>query len=166
MKLYEINEALEELLEKGYNAECIDEETGEIDEEKAKQLLDDLSLAFDDKVENIGCYVKSLTAEIAALKAESDNLKKRAEQKQKKVDSLKRYLASVLNGKGFESARVTVGFRKSVAVKVINEELIPDCYIDEKVIKKPNLAEIKASLKLGSAVKGCELEERLNINLK
>ena len=35
MKLYEINEALEELLEKGYNAECIDEETGEIDEEKA-----------------------------------------------------------------------------------------------------------------------------------
>ena len=107
-----------------------------------------------------------MTAEIAALKAESDNLKKRAEQKQKKVDSLKRYLTSVLNGKGFESARVTVGFRKSVAVKVINEELIPDCYIDEKVSKKPSLAEIKASLKLGVAVEGCELEERTNINLK
>ena len=65
-----------------------------------------------------------------------------------------------------DAARVTVGFRKSVAVKVINEELIPDCYIDEKVVKKPNLAEIKASLKLGVSVKGCELEERTNINLK
>ena len=166
MKLYEINEALEELLEKGYNAECIDEETGEIDEEKAKRLLDDLSLAFDDKVENIGCYIKSLTAEVAALKAESDNLKERAESKQKKVDSLKRYLSSVLNGKGFESARVTVGFRKSVAVKVLNEELIPDCYMNEKVVKKPNLTEIKASLKMGVSVEGCELEERTNINLK
>ena len=49
---------------------------------------------------------------------------------------------------------------------MINEELIPDCYIDEKVIKKPNLAEIKTSLKMGVAVEGCELEERTNINLK
>lgn len=59
------------------------------------------------------------------------------------MDSLKRYLTSVLNGKGFESARVTVGFRKSVAVKVINEELIPDCYIDEKVVKNLTLRKSK-----------------------
>ena len=58
MNLYEINEAL-------YG--CVDEETGEIiDAEK----LEALSLAFDEKVENIALWIKNLLADAAAIKAE------------------------------------------------------------------------------------------------
>ena len=46
MNLFDIKSSLYELLENGYNEECVDPETGEFDEEKAKALLDGYVLAL------------------------------------------------------------------------------------------------------------------------
>ena len=59
--LYEINQAI---------MDCVDEETGEIvDIEK----LNDLHMQFDDKVENIACFIKNLLSDAKAIK---DTIKK------------------------------------------------------------------------------------------
>lgn len=65
--LYEINEQI---------LSCVDMETGEIiDADK----LQDLQLAFDEKVEGIACWIKNLLSDAAAIKAEKDALAEREE---------------------------------------------------------------------------------------
>ena len=55
MKLYEINQHYLEVLENGFS---FDEETGEILFDK--ENLDQLEGAFEEKVDNIACYIKDL----------------------------------------------------------------------------------------------------------
>lgn len=63
MKLYEINQAIQDVLD-GY--EVIDPETGEI---MGFGSLDELQMMREEKLENIGCYIKSLKADAVELKA-------------------------------------------------------------------------------------------------
>ena len=58
MKLYEIDQAI---------MDCIDMETGEIVNE---ELLNDLQMERDAKIENVALWIKELKAEAEALKAE------------------------------------------------------------------------------------------------
>ena len=82
MNLYEIeNEILN----------CVDMETGEIvDIEK----LESLQMERDQKIENIGCWIKNLLADAKALKEEKDNLAARQKAAENKVASLKTFRKS------------------------------------------------------------------------
>ena len=81
MTLYEIQEQLFNAIEYGVD------ENGEILD---GQLLDDkvneISMALDDKVENIACYIKNLNADIDALKNEKDVLTKRIKTKTNQME--------------------------------------------------------------------------------
>ena len=100
MTLYEINEAI---------LNCVDEETGEIiDMEK----LDNLQLAFDEKVEGLACWVKELLAEAEAVKKEKDTLANRQKTLENKASSVKNFLSSILNGQKFKTSKVVISYRK------------------------------------------------------
>lgn len=155
LSLYEINE---KILNFRYE---IDEETGEIlnvDE------LDNLNLAFDEKIESLCLFAKSLRAEASAIKTEEKNLKERREAKERKADNIEDYIARNLNGRKFETPRVKVSWRKSESVEILNEDAVPDSFLDIQVVRKPMKAEIKKRLKEAEA-KGEEIPwARLNVN--
>ena len=60
----------------------VDEETGEITN---LDELDALQMERDEKIENIALWVKNLTADAAAIKAEAQNLTKRQKAAENKA---------------------------------------------------------------------------------
>lgn len=161
LSLYEINE---KILNFRYE---IDEETGEIlniDE------LDELNMAFDEKIENLCLYAKSLRAEASAIKDEEKNLKERREAKERKADSIEDYIARNLNGRKFETPRVKVSWRKSESVEILNEDAVPESFLDIQVVRKPMKAEIKKRLKeaeaKGEEIPWAKINTKQNMSLK
>lgn len=164
MNIYEINKAIEDILEDGFS---VDEETGEILFDESD--LNALDAEISEKIENVACYIKNLTADISALKEEEKNLSTRRKQKERKIDSLKGYIdyAMELSGrKSLESPRCKVSFRKSSSVEVPDINALDKDYITKTIEIKPNKVAIKEALKEGKTVEGAEIVERQNLQIK
>ena len=153
MTLYEIDKAI---------MECIDSETGEVlDEEK----LTALAMDRNDKIENVALWIKDLTAEAAALKAEKDAFAARQKAAEDKIESLKKWLSGALAGQKFETTRCKVAFRKTQ--KIVVDDIWK---LDENYLKyaepTPDKAAIKAAIKDGAAIVGAHIEESTSISVK
>ena len=157
MTLYEIDKALTD-----FEFE-VDEETGEI---LNASDLDELQMARQDKIENIGLYIKNLEAEKEAVKHEKDNFADREKKLGKKIESLKGYLGYALQGQKFSTPKVAVSFRKSESVLVKDECLVPDKYCEFTTVRKPNKTNLKKALKDGEEIMGVELVEKQNVSVK
>ena len=162
MKLYEINEALEQALEAAF-----DPETGEILDEDALAQVETLELAREDKLEGIACWIKDLRADAEAIKTEKNNLAKREKAANNKADRLTEYLKWQLAGEKLKTARASVSYRNSEAVE-LGERFEPmnlpsDCWSVEYKINK---TAIKEHLKAGEALEGAELVMRTSIIIK
>lgn len=156
MTLYEIDKAIADF-------EFEVNEDGEIlnfDE------LDGLQMARQDKIENIGLWVKNLEAEKEAVKHEKDNFADREKRLGKKIESLKGYLGYALQGQKFSTPKVAVSFRKSESVLVKDEYLVPDKYCEFTMVRKPNKTNLKKALKDGEEIMGVELVEKQNVSVK
>ena len=153
MNLYEIDNAI---------LNCVDEETGEIVQ---PEMLNDLEMARDIKVENIACWIKDCLAEAKALKEEKENLNARQKAAEKKAEDLKKYLANYLAGEKFKTARVSVSFRKSKQVIVQDVWKIPE---DFRRYSEPtaNKEMLKKALVNGEKIVGAKLVENINIQIK
>lgn len=153
MNLYEINAEI---------LKVIDFETGEIlDEDK----LNELEIAKEVKIENILLYIKNLTAEAAAIKAEKDALAERQKAKENKAESLKQYVAAFLNGSTFESAKVRASFRKSEVLEISEGAIVPEEYLKYKE-PEINKAELKKAVKAGLQLEGVQVIENQNLQIK
>ena len=160
MTLWQIDERINKILENDF---YIDEETGEV---FLTEDLDKLDVERTEKIENVALYVKNLKYEAEAIKSEIDNLKSRAEIKKKKAEKLTNYLDKILCGEKLETPKVALSYRKSTAVKIENEELLPDEFMTIKIDKKPNKVSIAKLLKNGKTITGCELIEKQNLQIK
>ena len=152
MNLYEIHHEI---------MSCWDEETGEILD---VQKFDALQMALEDKLEAIGCYVKNLEAEAAALKVEEQAFAARRKRTENKAASLKNYLSGYLQGCPFETLRVKVFFRKSESLEVAEDAVVPEEFLKHKV--EVNIAELKKAVKSGLVLDGVQLIQKQNINIK
>lgn len=161
MNLYQIDNAI---------LECLDAETGEIlDIER----LEELQMVKDQKLENVALYIKAVAAEAAAIKAEEGALAERRKAKEAKVARLKEYLADVLGGQRFETARVSLSFRSSTGVEISDEIALLEWlerHEKENCIKykMPEISksEVGKLLKAGEEVPGAALAVRQNIQIK
>ena len=154
MTLYEIEESI---------LACVDPETGDIVD---IERLEELELARDTKISNIGCWIKDLKAEAEAIKAEKMNLAKRQEAAEHKAEQLKNYLSEYLAGAKFKDARVSISYRKSESVEIEDGaiEELPTRFIKvEKTVRK---AELKDAMKGGQKFDGCRLVEKNNIQIR
>ena len=151
--LYEINEEI---------LNCVDMETGEIID---IERLEALQLAFDEKVENIGCWIKNLLSDAKALKEEKDNLYARQKACENKAASLKKYLERALGGEKFKTAKVSISYRRSESVEVQDLNEIPEEFLKYKEPEVDKTA-VKAELKNGHAVPGAVLIEKQNIQIR
>ena len=161
MTLWEINGAI---------MDCVDMETGEvIDIER----LDALQMARDEKLENIGLYIKNLDAEAKAIREEEKNLAARRKANENKAKSLREYLSYALAGQAFKTPRVSVSFRSSTFCEVADEKVVldwlqandrDDCI--KYTMPEVKLDEIKRLLKDGVEIPGAALGQRQNMLLK
>ena len=163
MKLYEIKAELEELVEKA----LVDEETGEILDIDGLNRLDELEMAFDEKVGNLACLIKNKKAEAEAIKAEKMMLEKRQKVTEHEVDRLKDYLAKMLDGEKFKDARCSISYRKSE--KVVFDDGF--CFSSlpaqfKKVTVEPKKTEIKDYLKTGAELEGAQIVTSNSIQIK
>ena len=126
MNLYEINAEIEKAMDDMLAS--VNEETGEVDDSYVK-ALDSLMMEKREKLENIGMFIKNLNAEAEMLKNEENALKERRKAKEKKIEKLKKYVASALNGEKFETTKVVFSFRKSDEVNIVDASLIPAEYM-------------------------------------
>lgn len=164
MTLYEIDQELRQLLE----AVQIDEETGEILDGFDPEKVEELNILRDKKLEGVALFVKELSYEEEALKAEAKKLTERAKSKHNKAQSLVNYLSmSLLNNNQtkYETNKVALSFRKSEAVET-DETLVPKKYFKKKIELALDKAGIKKLLKAGKKIRGCLLIEKQNLQIK
>ena len=141
---------------------CWDQETGEILD---SNRLDQLEMERDEKIENIALYIKNLTADAKALKAEKQSFEERQKAAENKADSLKRYLANYLAGQKFSTPRVVISFRKTSSVNITDMTLIPKKYL-KFADPTPDKTMIKNAIKAGNNISGAEIVEGQSITIK
>ena len=167
MTLHEIDSRIEEVMNR-----ATDPETGEINEE-AYTELEQLQMDRQTKCDNIACLVKEYAAEASAIKTEKMVLAQRQAQAEKKVESLKNYLAYALNGEKLKTARCSVSYRKSEAVEIKDEQAVidycltlPEPYKYMKVETSVKKDGIKDYIKENGPIAGAELVERVSVIVK
>ena len=155
--LYEINEKLAM-----YEME-FDDDGVWINEDE----LAELQMAKEEKRENIALYIKNIEAEANAVKAEKQVFDDRYKRLMNKASKLRDYLTADLNGEPFKTSKVAITFRKSESVNIINEDAVPERFLDISVVRKPIKSDIKKYLKeaeaKGEDVPWAQIETKKNI---
>lgn len=153
MKLYEIDEAI---------LSCIDTETGEIlDAEK----LNALQIEREEKLENVALWIKNLTSDAEALKAEKQAFAERQKAAENKAESLKKWLTEALAGEKFKTTRVAVSFRKTKSVQVADIFALDNSFL-KYAEPTPDKVAIKKAIEAGQEVTGATLVENVSISVK
>ena len=164
MTIYEIARAIEALLES-----AVDPETGELVELDA-EALDSLELARETKIEDLALAVKNLTAVGAAIRAEENALRRRRETVDRRAQRAREYLDYVLAGERFETARVTVSYRKAARLELADgfEEWAAVHAPDFLRYKEPepDKRAITEAIKAGRQLDGAELVERQTMTIR
>lgn len=173
MTLYDVDERLVNLIENQFDTE--DGTIYESEEELAKKI-DEVSLDLDTKIENIGCYIKNLEADVEALKKEEDNLKARRKSAENKIEGLKRYLNGYLMACfpkdedrakwKFKSPKVVLGYRKSSSVEVPDIEKLDKKYLKITTKVDPDKKAIGDAIKSGKEVIGAFIKQNVNLSIK
>lgn len=162
MHIYEIVEQLSNI------ENFIDEETGEVD----VATLNSLNLSFQDKMDNLACWVKSLQAESEAIKQEEQNLSNRRKAKDKKIESIKKYIAYSLNSLNYsklETTRSVLSFRTATSLVISDENKIDSKYKTVEIVEnvKVDKNRLKADIKAGLVDEvGCELITDKHLQIK
>lgn len=162
MKLYEINEELEKL---------IDRDTGEVADADAFALL---SLEREVKLENIALMIKNDESDAAALKAEERALAERRMSAENRAERLRGYLAAMLgDGEKFETSRVRLSWRKSKSVQLLipesdfvrwAKEVKPELL----TYKEPSVSKsaIREAIEAGEEIIAATIVENSNLQIK
>jgi len=159
--LYDLNAEIEALLD------AVDE-NGEVTQETLEKL-DELNLQTNTKLENIAKYIRNIEAENKIVESEIKRLTDRKKRNQNKIESLENYIKSYLLVAGIKKIDTDLfsfSFRKSDAVIITNELLIPDEFKKEKTEIALDKDTIKKLLRNGDAVPGAALEIRENLQIK
>lgn len=161
MRLYEINTALEAL---------VDPETGELLDYDAFEAL---QMARDDKIEGMALWYKDMMAEAKAIKEEAESLTARRKSLENKAERLKSYLDFQLNGEKFQTVRCALSYRKTSALQVDDsEKLIRWCedngHNECIRYKEPEISKsaVSALIKGGISVPYASIQEGRSLGVK
>ena len=141
--------------------EAVDTTTGEIiDLEKLKAL----QISRDEMMDSLCSWMKRENAMAEAIKSEKFALAERQKSHENKAASLKRVIDALCEGRGLETAKNKISYRKSVSVEIDDITALTRDFV--KLNVEPDKIAIKLAIKNGKEVEGAHLEERLNIQIK
>ena len=174
MKLYEINEAMDALLD----SLTVDPETGEVpvDADEIIAQIDELSMERQNVLEYLAKKVLNLRADGEAVKAELERLKERKESIDRHIKSIMNVLDRECGGEKTDLGVATISYRKSEVTEVQDEvETVqyllsfPE-FKDAVTVTEPkysvNKPELKKLLKAGKEIPGCTIVSKNNCTLK
>lgn len=157
MTLFQIDEEFNKLF---------DQETGEIFDIEA---FEQLEMARDQKLRNIVCFYKRLTAEAKAIKDAEAELKKRRTAKENSAERLLNLIDSYQGGNPFECTEGKLSYRKSTKTELVNEEAFNKWegrWAYGKSEFTPSKEMIGTALKAGQDIPGWAQVEHLNASIK
>lgn len=121
-KLYELSADFEQLFD------MLDDESTEDIQQAIFDTVEGIEMEFNAKAENIACWIKQLSIEMDAIKAEKQSLEKRMKNKSDKINSLKSYLLAnmeVMKLKKIDMPRAVISVRNNPeSVEITNEDLL------------------------------------------
>lgn len=129
--------------------------------------LDDLEMERNEKIRNIGLYIKNLESDADQYEKAEKEFAQKKKYAKNKIDRLKEYLANNLQGETYKSddGLLQISYRKSESVDIEMGAKIPEKYLlaqDPKVDK----ASLKQALKQGETFEGITLLVKNNIQVK
>ena len=159
MKLYEINQQIEQLIDN------IDPETGEalFDED----ALNELMLARDEKIEQVALAVKNITAEADAIATEIKKLTERKRVLENKAESIRDYLQRQLDGAKFQTAKVAISYRNTKSVEIDEAkfwEHPASLFVRTK--KEADKTAIRKAIENGQKVPGAEIVVKSSMQVR
>ena len=164
MKAYEIVNGMIDTLDI-----FLESDQNERDRENYNYIMEFLQEELENKSSNIIKYIRNISLEVEILSQEEDRLEKLRKQKEKKVNSLKKYLTDILlnlDKNKIETELGNLGLRKSVSVAIDNLDLIPKKYIQKKIELVPDKRILSELLKQGKNIKGVHLEDKYSLQIR
>lgn len=155
MKLYEIASEVLEVLHALEN----DEEADYTD------TLEALGMEFEQKADNVACYIKQIKAEAEAIKEEEKKLAERRKSKEKEAERLEAYLYHHMQLVGLnkiESSRNVLQIKKTPASVVVGPAFVEWAKANNAELLRytepsADKTAIKKLLQAGEVVEGAEL---------
>ncbi|MEG2847428.1 MAG: siphovirus Gp157 family protein [Bacilli bacterium] len=164
MKAYEIVNGMIDTLDI-----FLESDQNESDRENYNYIMEFLQEELENKSSNIIKYIRNISLEVEILSQEEDRLEKLRKQKERKVNSLKKYLTDILlnlDKNKIETELGNLGLRKSVSVAIDNLDLIPKKYIQKKIELVPDKRTLSELLKQGKNIKGVHLEDKYSLQIR
>ena len=187
--LYELDERM-----RIFETTGVDTDSGEValSEEDFQRIFDEIDMDLKDKMINVACYIKNLQSDVEQFDAEIEKLKKRKQARINKAERLSNLLDYVAKhrindvdedfeatNKSEEEAnqkaankwkiddpRAVISYRRSTKVDIKDEKVIPRLYKVKETVEKIDRKGILEALKQGKKVKGAELVDNLNLQIK
>ena len=169
MTLYDIDAQIAALDGAAEDDMLIDEETGEL--VSVSQALDALRMEREEKLENVACWVKNLSAEADAIREEENRLVKRRKAAETKAANLKSWLLAAMTREDgttdkLKTGRVSISVKRNPPSTVVDDELLPSTYKVAKITYQANKELIKRELLSGGEVPGAHLEYGRSVIIK
>ena len=160
-KLYEIQDDLARIIEIGADR-YVDGESGEI---ISKEDFENLQMEWQDKIEGVALGYKNEDAEAKSIKEEIDKLTERMNRHKRKAEGYKNFLAMVLDGRKFETAKALVKPTKSKVCEWDGNTEGMEKYL---VPQEPKFdkASARKDLLAGMEVPHCTLVEKTGVSIK
>lgn len=122
-----------------------------------------------EKATNYGKVIKTIEGDISVIDAEIKRLQGLKSAKGKVIDRMKESVSNAMQAfhvDKIESPIMKIYFRKSEAVEVEDENLVPDEYKLSRVTVSLDKIKIKEIIQAGETVLGCQVIEKLNLQIK
>jgi hypothetical protein len=122
-----------------------------------------------EKALNYAYVIRTFEDDVTAIDSEIKRLRALKEAKTNSIERLKECISTAMNIYGIEkveSPLLKLSFRKSEAVEITNEEVLPMSFKTEKVTYTPNKVKIKEAIKNGETVFGAILQINSNLQIK
>lgn len=162
MKLYEIQQQLNALLEEAWQNAA--ENEGAIDE-GLSEAIDLLEIKRSEKLANIAKVILTLNAEAEAYKKHKQKFAAMEKSAMNRVKWLKNYIdATLQDGEKIKTDEVQIATRNSEAVEITDVNKVPAIYLVAE--PKPIKSAIKKAIKAGEEVPGAEIVVNRSIQIK
>lgn len=171
--IYQLPNEVQGAIERYYS--LFDSETGELlaTEEELQKAQDAIKELENRSNEAMEWMLKTRTnekAEIAGIDSEIErltNLKNATSRRLERIESLiERNFERIYGGEAMQIGNFKLSYRKSQAVKVLDEAKIPKEFIREKITESVDKDALKKRLKSGETIAWVELEHRQFFTIK
>ena len=142
-------------------------ENEELDEETIKDTLELIKMEIKEKGNNIIAYYRDLDTDIEKNKQIGNLYNEYAKKLENRKNNIKKLIASFMiatNTEKIETDYGKISFRKSKAVEISDERLLPEsCFIIKKEVSK---TAIKKAIENNEDIQGASIIENKSLQIK